>query len=596
MTRRSEDTPRRGPDIPWFRSIVFKQMIAYLLMMLPIVCIFVLLYSMLSSNMMAHMTQIMTSNDKMMLDMFNDRIISIKHQQVTLLGRNEAKVLSHLWSEEEYDRIGKVRDLQERLTWICEGNDTSADIKLYLMKAGVMISNKITRDLNAADYEKVITARENNTISSVYAERGSLVVQSLPANELQSGAAVSLMCETVVSSDDITRILWSRMADKTESKMIFVNGLPFVSRNLNMNAIPEGIARFVETARAGNAPAVSKPIAIGSLKYLCTWYKSADYDVALLSVHPYDSILVENRKYTVLIPAFTALFALIAFSFFLYFKKYIERPIVILRDAFRDMAGGQARGITTPRGGDEFMRLYESYNETIDLLREKNEQVYAQRLQMQRSQLKQLQSQIDPHFLYNSLFIVKAKIRKQDYDGAIRLTELLGEYFHFINRNAKDFVPLQDEMAHARVYAQIQNTRFAGRFEIQWQECPPEYAELKVPRLVIQPLIENSIKYGLEEVEENGLLRLYLERRGDALDIVIENSGAGVTPEKIDAMNAMLVDTYENNEVSSTVNIHRRIKLYFGEPFGIRFSASGLGGVRIRLSVGAGERSVAGDG
>jgi two-component system sensor histidine kinase YesM len=596
MKRRSAGPPARGSNIPWFRSIVFKQMITYLLMMLPIVCIFILLYSMLSSNMMAHMTQIMTSNDKMMLDTFNDRLVSIKHQQVTLLSRNEAKVLSQLWAEEDYSRIEKVRDLQERLTWICEGNDISSDIDLYLLKAGVMISNKITRNMADADYNKVISARESNKVSSIYAERDQLIVQSLPANELQGGVTVSLMCETVMGSDDIARVLWSRMPDKTEAKMILVNGSPFVSRNLDMNAIPEGIALFIESARAGNAPAVSKPITIGSLQYLCTWFKSSDYDVALLSVHPYESLLMENRKYTIMIPVFTGLFAVIALCFFLYFKKYIERPIVILSDAFRDMVSGQERAITTPRGGDEFSRLYDNYNETIDLLRQKNEQVYSQRLQMQRSQLKQLQAQIDPHFLYNSLFIVKAKIRKRDYNGAIRLTELLGEYFQFINRNAKDFVPLKDEMAHAQVYAQIQNTRFAGRFNIQWQECPPEYADLSVPRLVIQPLIENSIKYGLEEVEENGLLRLYFEREGDTLNIMIENSGAGITPDKIESMNALLDDVYDNSEITSTVNIHRRIKLYFGQNCGIRFALSELGGVRICLSVSVSERSVTDDG
>jgi two-component system sensor histidine kinase YesM len=577
-------------------SIVSKQMIAYLLMMLPIVCAFIILYQLLRSNMMAHMTQMMISGDKMTIDTFNDQLLGIKRQQITLLGANEAKVLSQLWDEETYPRIERMRSLRERLAWLSAGSDDNWDISLYLIRAGVMISNRITREMTETDYSKLTVAQQNGVISSIYAENDRLVILSLPANELHGGGFVSLMCEIFLKADDIARSLWGRVPDKTEAKLILINGAPFVSRNLPLDNIPDAITALIASARVSRADAIAEPIRMDGIKYLCTLFQSPDYDMALLSLHPYGQIEAENQRYALMAALFALLFAVAALCFCLYFKRFIERPVVILTDAFNDLVRDQARPITLPRGGDEFSRLYERFNDMIKLLKEKNDQVFMHKLETQRSRLKELQAHIDPHFLYNSLFIVKAKVRRGDYDGATRLTELLGEYFRYINRSARDFVPLGDELAHAKTYAQIQNLRFSGRFDIDWQECPQTFAGVIVPRLILQPLVENGIKYGLEQMEENGLLRLSFERGdsgdseggGDALYVIVENTGPGVTCGRIDALNALLDDSDGSRENTSTMNIHRRMKLYFGQSYGIRFFLSELGGVKIRLAVAIG--------
>ena len=114
-------------------------------------------------------------------------------------------------------------------------------------------------------------------------------------------------------------------------------------------------------------------------------------------------------------------------------------------------------------GQDEFGQLYDGFNRMKERIGKLIDEVYVQTSLAQRAQLKQLQAQINPHFLYNSFFILSRRIKRGDYDNAVEIAEHLGDYFRFLTRNESDYIPLRREVEHAQSYAAVQAARFVDR-------------------------------------------------------------------------------------------------------------------------------------
>ncbi len=162
---------------------------------------------------------------------------------------------------------------------------------------------------------------------------------------------------------------------------------------------------------------------------------------------------------------------------------------------------------------DEFGFLYNRYNIMLYKLRRLIEQDYKQKLMMQKAELKQLQSQINPHFLYNSFFILNSLAKTEDTERMEQFTSMLGEYFKFITRNEEEHVTLSEEMKHARMYTEIQQLRFSRRIKVQFDELPEEMEHIKVPKLIVQPIIENAFEHSLEKKVDEGLLWVHFKKR-----------------------------------------------------------------------------------
>jgi len=211
------------------------------------------------------------------------------------------------------------------------------------------------------------------------------------------------------------------------------------------------------------------------------------------------------------------------------------------------------------------------------------EQVYQQKILTQRAELKQLQSQINPHFLYNSFFLINTMARIGD-DNLIIFTKRLGEYFRFVTRNNSDNIPLKDEVNHARVYTEIQQMRFSKRLTITFDSLPEKYNELTVPRLILQPIVENAFEHSIEK-KKSGLISIGFSTYDSGLDIIVEDNGDDMTDEFIHRLNTLINTNEDYSEVTGLINISRRVKLMFGSDSGVHFYRSKLGGAKVVLRI-----------
>jgi two-component system sensor histidine kinase YesM len=133
--------------------------------------------------------------------------------------------------------------------------------------------------------------------------------------------------------------------------------------------------------------------------------------------------------------------------------------------------------------------------------------------------------------------------------------------------------------------------RFSKRLQTYFAECPEQYLNVKVPRLILQPIIENSFEHGIEIKKQVGIIKVSFDSSENQLFILIEDNGSDISDTRLSELQNTIEQTGEETEITGIINIHRRIRLVYGEGSGLQFARSDLGGLIVRMKIDlAGER------
>jgi len=293
------------------------------------------------------------------------------------------------------------------------------------------------------------------------------------------------------------------------------------------------------------------------------------------------SPLKKNRDRIWYVSAFSLLVVVIV-SYLIY--RWIHRPLRTFILAFRQVGNGQLNVSIERSSKDEFAYLYQHFNLTVRKLQELVQEVYEQKYRTQLAEFKQLQSQINPHFLYNSFFTIYRMAKFKEVDNIERFTKFLGDYYRFITRDPhqQDEVPLAEEIRHARNYVDIQLFRFGDRMTVRFDELPKQYDGLMVPRLILQPIIENAFHYALENNSAYGELTIAFLAADGQLTIRVEDNGGALDDETIAALNRRMEQTQPEGGTTGLVNVNYRLRLKYGTQ-GLSFSRSPGGGMQVDL-------------
>lgn len=262
-------------------------------------------------------------------------------------------------------------------------------------------------------------------------------------------------------------------------------------------------------------------------------------------------------------------------------KKRIIEPIIHLsRDVSLFHEGQYAIGSYSD-ANDEIAVLNNNFIEMGNYIQDLIERVYKSQLREKEAQLQYLQSQINPHFLYNTLDSMRwMAVKEQQYDLAEQIEALSSLFKHALNQGKK-MTTVEKEVQHLKDYLTIQENRFGSRIqaEIVLEEG---LASCKVLNLVLQPLVENAIVHGLEGKIEGGCVSVHIKRSGEDILYLVEDNGIGTDQEKI---NKSLEERVDTHNALALDNINQRIKCQYGEKYGIHFhSELGVGTlVEVRM-------------
>jgi two-component system sensor histidine kinase YesM len=290
-------------------------------------------------------------------------------------------------------------------------------------------------------------------------------------------------------------------------------------------------------------------------------------------------------RYNVLFLLFSAV-AIIAVILFLFSAHIlVNKPLKLLVHSLKKMEEGDFKIRIKSHANDEFDYLYRAFNNMASSLENLIELNYRSRMLTQKAELKQLQAQINPHFLYNSFFILYCMAKDRDYENITLFLTYLSDYYRYITRNILDDVMLKDEVEHARRYAQIQLVRFKRRIQIDFAELNESYDSIRVPHLILQPLLENAFNHGLKDVPSGGLLRVCFVPEQETLVIVVADNGKGISHDERERLLKAMDSADDTAEVSGLINIHRRLRLKFGPAYGLSIGDTALGGAVLELRI-----------
>lgn len=263
----------------------------------------------------------------------------------------------------------------------------------------------------------------------------------------------------------------------------------------------------------------------------------------------------------------------------------MARPIKRLSKAMGQVQKGDFAVRVPNKRKDEIGELTESFNYMLEEINTLIRQVYQEKIAQKNAEVQALQAQINPHFLYNTLDSVNwMLIDRGDYDISDIILSLAGLMRYSIeDENA--FVPLEKEIGYVLCYLKIQKNRLEERLEYS-VESEESLAADRVPKLILQPIVENAITHGIEPRKRKGTIRIVLKDLGDEMLISVEDNGIGMTPEQLNHLREEVPDVEKEGHTGIGVrNVDRRIRLHYGEAYGISIESTYGEGTIVNLRI-----------
>ncbi|QHZ48623.1 HAMP domain-containing protein [Bacillus sp. NSP9.1] len=269
-----------------------------------------------------------------------------------------------------------------------------------------------------------------------------------------------------------------------------------------------------------------------------------------------------------------------------YYLSYsMSRPILKLTSFMQKAEGGDFSTLYQENRQDEIGLLGKSFNRLMLRIKELMFVTEKQERQKREAELRVLQAQINPHFLYNTLDTINWMARKKGAEEVTDLVQALSKLFRISLSKGRDIIPLADEFEHVENYLKIQKARYRDKLNYSIERL--EFAgDRLILKLVLQPIVENAIYHGIKEKRGPGHIRIIGKEEDGRLTIKVEDDGAGMDEHTLNKINEQFKKR-ENATGYGMINVHERIALTFGEPFGLTVeSRKGAGtSVLIRLPI-----------
>ncbi|MBD2869091.1 sensor histidine kinase [Paenibacillus arenilitoris] len=305
-----------------------------------------------------------------------------------------------------------------------------------------------------------------------------------------------------------------------------------------------------------------------SNSYLVIGERSAKGNFSLISLIP-DKQILENLPYLRMIAAAIPIGAIILVpAFLLLLRKMVLRPLNRILAAMKRIGEGNLNTRIEPfRTSDEFRLVNETFNRMIGQVQELRIHIYEEQLSKQKAELQHLQLQINPHFFLNSLNIIYNLALVRKYELIQEMAMSLVQYFRYMFKSNLTFVALKDELQHVRNYVRIQELRFPGK--LNFELTAPDYLlNTRIPPLIIQTFIENSIKHAVSPNASIQIsVRIDLDDSGPEprLMIEIQDTGKGFDQDILDEIQAGNRIEDEQGEHIGIWNVKQRLRLLYSD-------------------------------
>ena len=383
---------------------------------------------------------------------------------------------------------------------------------------------------------------------------------------------LGLLCMNF-TDPSLLQILEYDSSNKLESMVVDTDGMMISARDkdkigTNVDFIPKMKEK-------------SGTFSMGGRLYI--YQKVSDWRFYVVSSVPMMELYKSSIR-TIFLMAFILLF-LLTISL-LVVKRIIGkvyRPLDKVVRKMDDVASGSLKTrINVEHMGEDFTKLAVGFNSMMEEILVLMEQVKMEQHQIEQIRFNALQSQIQPHFLYNTLECIHWQAMVDGNGEISTLVKALAKYYRICLSGGHDVIPLKMELEHVRNYLIIQNMRYddiiGSEFDVEGAA-----SDVMIPKLTLQPLVENSIYHGIKVKEgKTGSLFLKVRKRSSDVLITLADTGTGMSQQQIDEMNQHLSE-YDDSFGYGVRNVNKRIELLYGEEFGLYYLRNESGGVTVEI-------------
>lgn len=341
----------------------------------------------------------------------------------------------------------------------------------------------------------------------------------------------------------------------------------------------EGLPRDSYVLQAGGSP------------QFIVYTSSASTGWKVVGMAPLEEIVAEASRIRQLIIVSVILSAVFVITLNFFLTQKLTRPIQLLQHKMRLTASGYLEAKFKAGGTDEIADLGQSFNIMVEKIKQLLEQSILEQKQLQKAELRTLQAQINPHFLYNTLDSIVWMAEAGKNDNVIQLVKSLSRFFRLSLNKGRDWVLIQTELEHAESYLEIQKIRYRDILDYRI-EVGPELRQYPILKMTLQPLIENALYHGIKNKRGKGLITIRSYAEGDAAVILtVTDNGIGIPSERLARLRADLELPIEAEESEAKENgfglqnVHQRLKLYFGAPYGVTLESIAGEGTQIHVRI-----------
>lgn len=268
-----------------------------------------------------------------------------------------------------------------------------------------------------------------------------------------------------------------------------------------------------------------------------------------------------------------------------YIPRSITMPITRISKVTDQVAKGNLSVRAAAESGAEARMLSDSLNAMIDKINELLDQVTTEQVRLRKAEFELLQAQINPHFLYNTLDTIVWLAEAGDQKRVVSMVGNLSDFFRTSLNQGKDIISIREELAHVRSYLEIQQVRYQDilRYEIT---VPEDLYEYKIPKITIQPLVENALYHGIKNKRGQGTITVTGKRNENGFVLYVRDNGIGMTQERLKEVRAGIQKlSYTGKEIYGLYNVNERIRLNFGETYGISIESTYGEGTCVSISL-----------
>lgn len=398
---------------------------------------------------------------------------------------------------------------------------------------------------------------------------------------------------------DVFRQILSNVKFEDKGSLVAVNSRTELFFMENGPGQPPSRQEELESAAALPNESTVRRMELGGKSFLAISDYSAYSDIKIVSFIPVESLLKETNELRNMTLFIGIVCLTLAGGLATYFSYRLNRPLAALKNKMKLVEQGDFKQSVPVETKDEIGQLSRNFNRMVERIDRLVEEVYVIGLREKEAELNALQSQINPHFIYNTLESINMLAVRGQSDRVSDMVTALGRLLRYSVGHSRRVVQLRDELESAEAYVRIQQLRYGDRLQILF-DIEPDLLPCEVPKLLLQPMIENAIYHGIGDQEHGGTIWIHAVRFESSLLLTVRDDGNGMSEAELEQLRHSFasptlsaVDRSDGHGVALR-NISQRLSLLYGEACELHVDASPGAGAAFTIIIPVREREETG--